>query len=326
MNTEAIKSAREYIRKEFPKINITNQNYFILFSPRSGSNMVCGILEKAGIGRPIEAFSPHANFHNKMQWNIDYSDPYQFMAKVIDYQTVNGILGMKFSVMLFHEFLRVARQLLGDDFKGLNDFEVTEVFFPDAKYIHIQRKDKVKQAVSLAKALQNGIWIENEEEDQEYKKYLLPALYDQEHIECCFDLSLCGDVFWIQYLNKYNVPHLSLFYEDIIANYDEKINQIFRFIGVREKQVPSPKTQRQANKQSDKWIIRFTEETNWLKNEEIQKAFNESDIEGLYYLRSRMLITTREQTRGRVMPATRYKNVRSLVFRIKRKLLSYFRK
>lgn len=326
INKEAINSAREYIRNKFPKIAIANQNYFILYTPRSGSNMVCKILEKAGIGKPIEAFSPHTNFHNKMNWNIDYSDPYQFMAKVIDYQTVNGILGMKFSVMLFHEFLRVAHQLLGDGFKGLNDFEVTEVFFPDARYIHIQRKDKVKQAISLAKALQNGIWIEREDEDQEYKKYLMPALYDQEHIECCFDYSLSGDVFWIHHLRKYNVPHLSLFYEDIISNYDEKINEIFKFIGVKEKQVPSPKTHRQANKQSDKWMIRFIEETNWLKNEEIQRAIDESDIEGLYYLRSNMLITNRKQTRERVMPATRYKSVRSLAFRIKRKLLSFFSK
>jgi hypothetical protein len=164
----------------------------------------------------------------------------------------------------------------------------------------------VKQAISLAKALQNGIWIEREDEDQEYKKYLMPALYDQEHIECCFDYSLSGDVFWIHHLRKYNVPHLSLFYEDIISNYDE--------------------THRQANKQSDKWMIRFIEETNWLKNEEIQRAIDESAIEGLYYLRSNMLITNRKQTRERVMPATRYKSVRSLAFRIKRKLLSFFSK
>ncbi len=326
MNTEAINLAREFILNRYPKIGITDQNYFILFTPRSGSNMLCGILEKAGIGKPIEAFSPHANYRKRMNWNIDYSDPYQFMAKVIEYQTVNGILGMKLSISLFQEFLKVARQLLGEDFKGLNDFETTEVFFPNARYIHIQRKDKVKQAVSLAKALQNGIWIEKEDEDQEYKKYLLPALYDREHIECCFDLSLSGDVFWSQFLTKYNIPHLSLFYEDIVSNYEERIKEIFNFIGIKQEQVPSPKSQRQANKQSNNWVIRFTEETDWLKNEEIQKAINEGDIEGLYYLRSRMLIKAREQARWHVMPATRYKSIRSLAFRIKRKLLSYFPK
>lgn len=323
VNKQIIK-AQNYIKKTYPRITSPDLSYFILFSPRSGSNFLATSLEKAELGHPVEAFSGNPNARRRRNWGIDFSDPAIYMETAIAKQIENGAMGMKMNSIQFKFFLNTARQLLGPDFSDLTDPEVTEVFFPNLKYIHIQRKKKVKQAISLAKALQNGIWTEEEGQDAEYKKYLLPTIYDRDHIECCFDDSLSMDIFWQHYLRKNQLVYLPIFYEDLTANYTEKMKEVFTFLGVKNREVPSPKLRRQSNQQSENWEDRFVAETPWLKDPEIVKAYDEGDLESLYYLRCRMIISGRENARWRSMPATRFKKIRSFAFRVRRKFSSIF--
>lgn len=182
----------------------------------------------------------------------------------------------------------------------------------------------MKQAISLAKALQNGIWTEEEGQDTEYKKFLLPTVYDRDHIECCFDDSLSMDIFWQHYLRKNDLPYLPIFYEDLAANYSEKMKEVFAFLGIKNTPVPSPKLRKQSNQQSENWEERFIAETPWLKDPEIIRAYDSGDLESLYCLRCRMIISGRENARWRTMPANRYKKIRKFAFNLKRKLFGFF--
>ena len=320
MNQENIQRAREELRRSYPDLPIPQTSYLVLSTARSGSTLMCRHLTEIGYGRPIEAFNSNVNPRKRLNWGIDYNDPYAFMKKVIEYQTVNGVFGMKLSPNQFNLFLSTARKLLEGAHIDLNDAELLEVYFPNAKYIHLQRRKKVKQAISYAKALQNGIWRETSDQDDAYKKYLLPAMYDREHIECCFDVLMTNDIFWQQLLRDNQIPHLVVWYEDLAAEYVTKMTEIYDFLGITDKEVIAPPLRKQSNKESDDWEQRFTSETPWLQDPRIARAYAESDLDTVYLARARMLMLAREQQRWKSMPANRLKPIRSLLFKVKRKL------
>lgn len=298
----------------------------VLTSARSGSTLLCSHLEKIGYGRPIEAFNPNQNHRLKYNWGIDYADPRAYIQKAFEFQTVNGVMGIKFHPAQYRIFLENARKLIAPSEIELDEAEILSVFFPNTKYIHLQRRQKIKQAISYAKALQNGVWNETADLDQEYKKYILPSLYDREHIECCFDILLANDISWKKLLTGNNLPHLAVWYEDLVGNYVEKMSEIYQYLGIKDEEIDPPPLRRQANKESLEWQSLFSAETPWFTEPIIVKTYQAGDLDGLYHLRTTQIIREREQKRWKSMPAVRYKKIRSLSFRIQRKITSFFRK
>jgi len=219
MNETAIRKAREYIIETYPDIPIPATSYLVLFSPRTGSTLLSSYFTNIGFGCPIEAFTSHLNYRKNLNWDIDYSDPHAHFKKAFSYQTVNGVMGMKMSYIQFKLFLEDARKLLETFDTELGDAEIVEVFLPQVYYIYIRRRNKIKQAISLAKAGQTGIWAEEEGQNTEYKKYLLPTVYDHRYIESCLDTSLTNDIFWEIYLQRNNLSALTVFYEDLVTTY-----------------------------------------------------------------------------------------------------------
>ena len=322
MNGTAIQKAREYIQETNPDIPIPEKSYLVLFSPRSGSTLLSNCLEKIGFGRPIEAFNSHLNFRKSLNWEIDFSDPHEYFKKAFSYQTLNGVMGMKLSFIQFKLFLENARKLLSGLTEEFDDSEIVEIFFHEVKYIFIQRRKKVKQAISLAKGIQNGIWFEEEGQDSEYKKYLLPTVYDRDQIEYCFDTSLTNDIFWQHYLRKNNLSALNIYYEDLDSNFIEQMSKVYEFLNIEDKEIIAPQLRKQSNKQSEDWESRFISQTSWFKDPEINQAYIKGDLETLYDLRCKMIISEREMARWRSMPINRYKKIRTFAFRVRRKLTS----
>ena len=322
MDTAAILKARDFIRKTYPDLTLPQRSYLVLMSARSGSMLLCAQLEKAGFGRPVEAFNANKNpmFHNV--WEIDYSNDHDYLKAAIHYQNVNGVMGMKFSLNQFHLFQEVAGRLLAPAAIALNEAEMVEVFFPGVRYIHLQRRDKVKQAISYAKAWQNGIWYEATDGGDDFKEYLLPALYDREHIACCLDIVLAIDLGWQRYLRDNQLDSLEVWYEDLAADFSGKMREIYDFLGINEAVITAPPLRKQANIQSQEWERRFRAETPWLSEPAIAAALQSGDLAALPGEHDLAAATQRGVSRWQVMPATRYKALRSLVFRVKRKLKS----
>jgi LPS sulfotransferase NodH len=233
-------------------------------------------------------------------------------------------MGMKFHRSQFKIFQINARQLLGSSAVGMNDAEVVEVFFPQAKYIFLQRLSKVKQAISYSKALQTGIWNESVDLDQEYRKYVLPAMYDREHIECCFDLLLADDFSWKKFLDTNRYEYLHVWYEELVTDYETRMEEIYSYLGIKQKNSITPLLRQQSNKESLEWEKRFLEETPWTNDEEFRDAVARDDLESLWAFRSQQIVRVKINHRWKVMPATRYKSVRSIWFRIQRKLREIF--
>jgi trehalose 2-sulfotransferase len=320
MDTARIKQARTQLLSTTPQLKLPERSYLVLMSARSGSMLLCAHLEKIGFGRPVEAFNPNKNpmFHN--DWAIDFHNPLAYLQTAIDFQTVNGVMGMKLSLNHFHLLLEKARMLLGSQAAGMDDAEVTEIFFPELRYIHLQRRDKVKQAISYAKAWQTGIWYETTEDGEEYKEYVLPPVYDREQIEGCLDLVIAGDAGWSSYLRGHGLTAHKIWYEDLADTYSEEMQAVYTFLGVPEKEVIAPPLKKQADSRSLDWEQRFVRETPWLQTPRIAEAMRCGDMESLLVERAQLAFRDRAARRWEEMPAHRLMAIRRFIFRARRKI------
>lgn len=323
MDQTRIAQTRETVRDAFGPLPIPDRSYLVLMSPRSGSTLLCAHLQKIGYGYPIEAFHfNHKRIRREEKWDIDFSNPYEYIKKALEYQTVNGVFGMKLSWPEFEIFLKVARQLTDPSRSGLNDAEIVDVFFPNTAYIHLKRRDKVKQAISYAKGIQNGIWAVQVTQDEEYKKYLMPEKYDREHIEACLDNLLAFDTAWENYLNKHDLAHMDLWYDDLERDYVRKMREVYEYLGIAQKEILEPRLKKLAHGKSQEWVDRFRTETPWLQDKTIATALEAGDIRTAFTYRGLMIAFQKEEHRWQTMPANRFKRIKKFALRVKRKLSS----
>jgi LPS sulfotransferase NodH len=321
MDRKLVAEARKAVLDRYGDLPIPEQAYLVLMLPRSGSNLLCYHLEKIGFGRPIEWFH-----YNQKRWesvfgsHLDLSDPYVYIREALRYGTVNGVFGSKLNWAQFEIFLKKARALLDPAGIQLNDAEAVEVFIPAPKYIHLKRRNKIRQAVSYARARQNGIWMVKADQDDTYKDYTLPAVYDREHIECLFDNLLAFDLSWEQYLTHHDLPALEIWYEDLAKDYVNKMLEVYTYLGISRDEVIDPPLKRQADSVSQVWVQRFQEETDWLQDETITEALQAGDFFTVYLQRTMGLVRMKELLHWSKMPARRFRNIRKLLLRIRHKI------
>ncbi len=323
MSSQQVVGAREAIYKTFGPLPVPKKSYLVLMSPRSGSELLCAHLQQIEYGNPIEAFHNNTDrIRRTHQWDIDFSNPYIYVKKALEFQTVNGIFGMKLDWAQFEVFLRTARQLTDPAGLPLSEADIVDVFFPDALYILLKRRNKVKQAVSFARAMQDGIWHIDANQDDSVRAYSSPAVYNHDHIECCLDILLSFDAAWENYLRKFELPTLELWYEDLAKDFPGKMRDVYAFLGIENQEVPEPRLRKTSNAASEEWVKRFTEETPWLKDKAISTALNSGDLYTAFIWRMQTLTRKTERENWRRIPVNRpvLKPIWRLWVRARRKL------
>ena len=170
-------------------------SYLVCATPRSGSTLLCRALDETGVAghpeeyfealrqsglprRPREYFDPdrHANIVERLAfrempdgrgrpnalWHPDTYDRYLAWA-LREGTTPNGVFGAKLMWGYLGDFAQLLRGI--DGMAGLTIPDLLERAFPGLRYIQITRQDKVRQAVSLWKAVQTQAWKREPGED-----------------------------------------------------------------------------------------------------------------------------------------------------------------
>jgi trehalose 2-sulfotransferase len=321
-----ITHARKYLLANYGDIKLPKTSYLVTMTARSGSSLLCMGLEKIGFGHPVEAFNVNKNPMFENNWDIDFNDSHAYIKKAIEFQTVNGVFGMKLNWKHLKLFVKHARKLLEGSGIVLSDAQVVEVFFKNVRHIHLRRREKVKQAISYEKAWQNGIWVEKADADEEYKSFLLPTVYDREHIECCLDILLMTEAEWYAYFIENRIDCLMVWYEDLAADYVTTMQTIYGFLGIKGQSISAPPLKKLANVVSDDWNARFRRETPWLIEINMDAKAADDDDYAVWLERGKLINKQRQWARWKKMPATRLKSIRTLVFRVERKVKRLFGK
>lgn len=186
-------------RLDFNHFVPLKKSYIVASSYRSGSNYFCWELWRTGVlGAPVEFLNPYDALPVLMN-RFKASSPADYITKLIQRRSSkNGVFGLKTHSHHFEVFLKQYPQLL-------------EALAP-VTFIHINRRNKLAQAVSMAKALQTDFWTSRIESERP------PVQYDRELIAKCLEEVEQQELKWPRWFEAHNIEPFRVVYEDLIAD------------------------------------------------------------------------------------------------------------
>ena len=236
--------------------------------PRSGSTLLGEALYFAGgLGCPLEYF--HAGFRPALAARWDSEGLSDYGRAVHRWRTdASGTLSVK---LFWRDVVELAGELQPGRFDDLHQRppEATSPdmyreiagllapLFPAAGYIHLRRRDRVRQAVSAAAAVQTGIWRQIPQMG-ERTEATAPS-FDFATIERLIAYADFCHRHWRGFFAAIGaVPH-GLAYEDLTRDHDATVRAVLDHLGSTAA-VPPVRMKRQSDARNETLVLRFLRE------------------------------------------------------------------
>jgi trehalose 2-sulfotransferase len=261
-----------------------SSSYLVCATQRSGSTLLCEALKSTGVaGRPEEFFEARAltgcprtaagYFRQPGAPDIGdiLGDPeklgrapeYSSLEAIDDYAqhlarsfrlgtTPNGVFGAKLMWGHLGDFAHFAGRLPA--FRGLPIDELLPAVFPRPRYVWVTRRDKVRQAVSLWKAIQTEAWRGDDADARPEPAYHEAAL---EHL---VKMLADHDTHWESFFSRAGIDPLVIAYEDDLSEGAERaVRRVLRHLDLS---VPPgwhapAHMRRQADERSERWVAQW---------------------------------------------------------------------
>ena len=227
---------------DFDPAGVPTKFYAICTTPRSGSTLVCSQLWREGrMGAPREYFNLNGDLF-RLQALLQCRNIAHYTDELLRRRTSpNGVFGLKLFFDHWHTFLSSGRLER----------------FGKMKFVHLQRRDRVAQAVSRVIATQTGLW-------DSATAARGAATYDFDAVLAARDGIEKQHRAWEQAFARLKAHPLELVYEEFCEDPAHHVAQICRFVGVDPAQaatpLPVPTPTRQATAINAEWIERFNTE------------------------------------------------------------------
>jgi LPS sulfotransferase NodH len=232
--------------------------YIIASTMRTGSYLLCEGLEATGrAGHPREIFCPERRGQYSGEWKLPAGLGFDdFLRAALEKsRTENGVLGMKIHA---HHLEPLAREcgVAGEPWR------VLPRLFPDAKYIHLRRRDRRAQAISWYRAeITNEWWRISGVEDWDLtgkEPEFNAAEIRRMEIELGNQQRIWNDFFAAQAIEV-----MVMDYETLASDYRGEIARALAFLGEDASlagDLPDPRMARQRDAISDEWQRRMNAE------------------------------------------------------------------
>jgi LPS sulfotransferase NodH len=266
-----------------------NDSYIVCATPRSGSTLLCETLKSTGVaGRPEEFYearkwsgrprAPHEYFLEPGAPDVTellgapkptFTSPaYSTLEGMRNYAehlerafhigtTANGTFGAKLMWGHLDDFTDLLGTLPA--YEGLELDDLLPAVFPRPRYVWVTRRDKVRQAVSLLKAIQTENWRGGDtgsgQHDPTYHEAALDHLVRQlsDH-----------DASWEAFFARNGVHPLVISYEDDLSEGPKGVvRRVLRHLelSVPPSWTPPEHMHRQADELSERWVASYRERT-----------------------------------------------------------------
>jgi LPS sulfotransferase NodH len=280
-----------------------SRSYLICATPRSGSTLLCEALKGTGLaGVPEEYFEAlrhsgrprrpqeyfigahdrtilrHLGEHTSMDgrpgrsplWDRHDYEPFLRWA-IGQGTTPNGVFGAKLMWGYFGDFVSLLREIPA--YRELPIQELLPAVFPDLRYVRVVRANKVRQAVSLWKAVQTATWRQEQSgvadgveiadaAEPDASNGHGPRLKFHFHaIEHLLDQILANEACWDAFFEHGGIKPRVIVYEDFVDSYEETAIDVLRYIGTEAPESVSleRRMQRQTDDINRRWARRFSE-------------------------------------------------------------------
>lgn len=271
-------------------------SYLVCATPRSGSTLLCQALSQTGVAgqpeeyfealhrsgrprRPHEYFDPerHANIVERLAfrempdgvakpnplWHPETYDQYLTWA-LEEGTTPNGVFGAKIMWGYLGDFAELLRGIEGMAGRPLP--ELLGRAFPGLRYIQITRENKIRQAVSLWKAVQTQAWKAGDEVERSVE-----LVFSFRAINYLVRLLTAHDASWDAYFLGLGYEPLKLTYEELAESTDAVVRRVLAHLGIpapADLVVGRPRLSVQADQISEEWVRRVDEHLRALETPE----------------------------------------------------------
>jgi LPS sulfotransferase NodH len=269
------------------------RSYLVCATPRSGSTLLCESLLETGVaGRPREYFealketglprrpreyfwglrSPEVIRLLPHDATIDHTAERSATWSREDYKqhldwamregtTPNGIFAAKLMWGYFDDFLELMRGI--PRFGGMGDGSLLNTAFPDLQYVFISRSDKVRQAVSLWRALQTWKWRKEESAPEQEPMPERMAVYSFDAIDHLLDQLRRHEDGWRGFFFRIGRQPLPLYYEEVAGDIEGTVGKVLDLLGVERPADWTPGRRgpsRQSDDLSESWVQNYLED------------------------------------------------------------------
>lgn len=226
------------------------RSYVICTSPRSGSTLLCKLLE--GTGR---AGHPGSHFHEAdlTHWQERFGiapmtgeDETELLQPLFDAALRmgdggTGLFGLRMQRHSF-PFFRTKLRLLYP--REDTDLDAIKAAFGSTLFIYLKREDKLAQAISYTKADQTGLW--HRKADGSELERLKPAeepIYDGPLLKQTREMFLGHDREWEAWFTDQGISPCRLTYEEMSLDPVGGLNRVLEALGLavcpRSTEVPT---------------------------------------------------------------------------------------
>jgi LPS sulfotransferase NodH len=186
----------------------------------------------------------------------------EYLARVIEQSTTpNGIFGTKIMWGYLDDFVSNLRTIPSYSTQPVPQLLAT--IFPNLHHITVIRRDKVRQAVSLWKAIQTQAWSLEEDEHPGEKVHHRPLTFHFGAIDHLKRRYEEHDAAWQQYFTQNNIQPFTVMYEDFMHAYEETALQILRYLDIPIPEKPlfgARRMRQQSDALSEQWIRLYHEQ------------------------------------------------------------------
>lgn len=233
-------------------------SYVICTSPRSGSTLLGEALMSTRVaGQPDEYFDIHQEIEAAIRKRFDAGKDSldEYLIKILQLTRTNGVFGWKAH---WHQFEHFWRRFLGVPLAdpGISRAVFTQVF-PNLRYIWLRRRDRLRQAISYAKAIQTDVWRAYVGESRQPKA---PAAFDQAAVDARLDEIDRMEASWNDFFKRHGIQPRVIWYEDFILNYENTVLDTLAHLEIRLPDhfvFPEPRLLKQSDQETEKWIEQY---------------------------------------------------------------------
>jgi LPS sulfotransferase NodH len=235
-------------------------SYLICATPRSGSTLLCGLLESSGVaGHPASYFNRRGLHDYAEAWAITRPrdgriDEAYVRAALAAGKTSNGVFGGRIMAETLPEL--IDDLAAADPGSAATELELLSARLGRLKFVHLRRRDVVAQAVSYAKALQTHYWHPGEA--------VIPGggspHYDEELIGRLVAAIEKHEADWTRWFADNDIVPCEVVYEELSADPLGTAHTVLDYLGL---QVPPDRQlvvghRRQADQVNAEWAAKFT--------------------------------------------------------------------
>ena len=241
----------------FHKRRYPRRCYVVCAIPRSGSNLLTdGLRATRRAGRPQQFFLPGHEAKFALRNGLDATDFAAYVRGIISATaTPNEVFGFKLMGGYLEGFLQRLRatRAFGEE-SEVQDLEILRTAFPRLQFIQIARRNKIRQAVSKARAAQTGLW-----KIGKGKSASGEPQFDSNLISSCLEDTRREEMIWDRFFERIEVKPFRVEYEELSENYAGTVAATLDFLKIRapSRERIRPITVRQADALSRDWEKRF---------------------------------------------------------------------